>query len=216
MSVELAIYLYNSDLYAVNPEYEIKTHPSGFNAYFNKKDGPFKGRIDLLDLKKEFRTVIYNNDYKDNFLENWTPHLIKLFDFFNKLSPDKVKEIWEKFNSFNFDFGIFEETAEDPSKKDFINKHQNYFYIQISESNNHAFSIREFHEKLNEKDITRNFNYCDTPETVFLFKDLEIETLNRVFDNILELREINNEIMLEEIIASENYYEKNSPWLRIK
>lgn len=215
MREELSIYLYTIDLYTDTSKYEIKAHPSGFTAYFRKED-PFKGHIYCLDLKREFFTVIHNNNHKDTVLEKWTPNLIKLFDFFNKISPNKVKELQDKFNSFNFDLGIFEETEEDSSQKDFVNKYKNYFYIQIDESNSHAFGIMDFRKKLEEKAITSNFNYCDTSETVFLFKDLEIETLNKVFDNILELRKINDEIALEKILASENYYKKTNPWYRVK
>jgi hypothetical protein len=212
MSVELSIYLNKTDLYTNTSEYETKLHPSGFTAYFYKID-PFKGCIYCLDLKREFFTVIHNNFSKNDLLEKWTP---KLFDFFNKLSPDKVKELQDKFNSFNFDFGAFEETGEDFSQKDFVNKYKNYFYIQVSEPNSHAFDIKDFRKKLEEKAITSNFNYCDTPETVLLFKDLEIETLNRVLDNIIELRRINNELNDFKKVVTEDYYNDNELWLGIK
>ena len=215
MSQYIHLDIHNTDFHN-GPDYEIKEHPSGFTAYYRKSrvDNLPEDYVDSLGLTREFSVYMYSPDY--GVFNKWNPHLKKLFEFFKSVNAKRIEDIMGGFNCFSSLFGIFQETKDNFSDEEFLNKFQNYFYIQVQESNSLALCTKDFRKRLEEKGITTNFDYCDTAETVFLFKDLEIETINTALDNILELRAIDNEMEMEKRTVVDKYYDMNSPWLRIK
>ena len=215
MSHYIHIDIHSTDFHN-GPDYEAKEHPSGFTEYYRKSrvDNLPKDYIDSIGFIREFSVSIYSSDH--GFFKTWNEHLKKLFEFFKNVDAKKIENLMEGCNCFSSLFGIFQETKDNFSDEEFLNKFQNYFYIQVPESNSLALYTKDFRKRLAEKGITTNFDYCDTTETVFLFKDLEFGTINTAIDNILELRAIDNEMEMEKRTVVDKYYDMNSPWLRIK
>lgn len=176
-------------------------------------DNCFKSVIIRTD---EFFVRIYFDSYylkKDKI--PWK--IIKEFQTFFIKTPGKfLRRFCEKSQRFNFELGSHQVKMYQTEQEEmFKEKYTNWPYFQFDFSLNSLFSIKEYHDHLNEKYDLYRICDRDWEEVRIFFKDFTVDNILKEFLLIKELLIRNEEISNEMKNARDIFFKSNqSQWFQ--
>ncbi len=221
----VSIYIYAKERKPPSKKEDIVVRPDGMIECYET----FKGSERLLRSDSDFTPIRYLTSVEipapdldvsvhfgsyDPTVGHWEPFLVTLLEFFNQISPDIKKFFYDHHGCLNMDLGIYDEEPHMSAQDDmFIGKYLGWPYFIFDEKFPSIQSIIVFSDYLGEEFNLYDVYERDWEQTKIFIKDFTVINLNKTFNIIRKLREVNTYIFEKTVDLKNQLFIKNiSSW----